>query len=66
MSEAPRLLSDVEFAKLTTEEKYNYLNEIVNYLLSDRAKRAEEAPASPPEVSPAKPETKQPPAPPEE
>ena len=66
MKEAPRLLSDVEFAKLTTEEKYDYLNEIVNYLLSHRAKRAEEAPAKPPEVSPAKPEIEQSPPPPEE
>ena len=65
MSEAPRLLSDVEFAKLTTEEKYSYLNEMVKYLLSHRAKR-EEAPAKPLEVSPAKPEIEQSPPPPEE
>lgn len=66
MSEAPRLLSDVEFAKLTTDEKYSYLNEMVKYLLSHRAKRAEEAPAKPLEVSPAKPEIEQSPPPPEE
>ena len=44
MSQPLRLLSDEEFSALTTDEKFNYLNEVVNRLLGDRA-RAQAAPS---------------------
>ena len=43
MSQPLRLLSDEEFSALTTDEKFNYLNEVVSCLLGDRAKAAEAA-----------------------
>ena len=46
MSQTLRLLTDEEFSALTTDEKFNYLNEVVSCLLGHRANTAEEATAS--------------------
>ena len=46
MSQTLRLLTDEEFSALTTDEKFNYLNEVVSCLLGQRAKTTEEATAS--------------------
>ena len=47
MTPSPRLLSDQEFAALSTDEKYNYLYAMVQYLLGSRAKTAAETAATP-------------------
>jgi hypothetical protein len=60
MSQPLRLLTDQEFAALTTEEKFNYLNEIISSLLGDRAKAAEETPALRDEDRPAQDAPEQP------
>ena len=53
MSQTLRLLTDEEFSALTTDEKFNYLNEVISCLLGDRAKPTEEATASRRETRPA-------------
>jgi hypothetical protein len=53
MSQTLRLLTDEEFSALTTDEKFNYLNEVVSCLLGDRAKAAQEAAARHGEARPA-------------
>jgi hypothetical protein len=59
MSQTVRLLTDAEFAALTTDEKFNYLNEVVSCLLAHRAKAAEETPAPRREARPAEAEDAQ-------
>jgi hypothetical protein len=43
MTPTPRVLSDQEFAALNTDEKYNYLYGMIQFLLGSRGKVAAES-----------------------
>src|SRR5258706_7889851 len=53
MTPTPRVLSDQEFAALNTDEKYNYLYAMIQFLLGSRGKVAAESAATVHAVPPA-------------
>lgn len=56
MKSPARLLSDEEFKKLSTDDKYRYINEMLRYLVESRPKPpAAETPKTPAENATAEP-----------